>query len=647
MTRTRCFLLLTIIILIFTACTPQVTDIPIVAETATPASPLLTKTVTATPSVRSLTVCLGDEPSTLYPYGNLNASARSVLSAVYDGPIDVVEYGYEPIILEKIPNLEDRDAQVSAVSVQAGDQVVDSSGNVVTLERGMQVRPSGCRSDECAIKYDGSSAIQMDQLVVTFSMLEGLMWSDGEPVTASDSVYSFQLAADPSNTGSHYVTDRTAIYEAADDYTLQWWGKPGFIDPDYALNFWMPLPQHAWSEFTPADLSKLEASARMPVGWGPYIIDEWQAGRSIHLVKNLNYFRAESGLPKFDELTFLIQPDADSAVSALLDGACDVLDPSVRLDSHVGLLQQMQSDKQARLLVAQSTNMEWLGLGIVPASYDNGFSSKENRPDFFGDKRMRQAIALCLDRQRVVDTVLFGLSQVPDVYLPADHPLHNGNIQTYEFNPQAGSQILEQIGWLDDDRDPTTPRRAANVTRVPVGTPLVLNYITSSATQRHQVADILTESLAQCGIGLNPSFMSADEFYAQGPNGPLFGRQFDLAAYSIGSNSLKPQCEWFTTNQIPDESNNWVGTNVTGYKSPRFDEACLGAAQTLPTDPEFSLHQEAQAIFASDLPAIPLYLRLKVAATRYDFCGFTLDPSSSSALNDIEIFDYGEGCASQ
>lgn len=628
------------------ACTPQVTEIPIIAETATPSQPSLTGTVTTTPAVRSLTVCLGEEPNTLYPYGNLNSAARSVLSAIYDGPIDVVEYGYEPIILEKIPNLDDGDAQVTPVSVQAGEQVVDSRGNIVTLERGTQVRPSGCRSDDCAVRYDGSSAIQMDQLVVTFSMLEDLMWSDGEPMTASDSVFSFQLASDPATPGSKYVVQRTAIYEAADDYTIQWWGKPGFIDPDYALNFWMPLPEHAWAELPIADLSKLEISSRMPIGWGPYLIDEWEEGQHLHLVKNLNYFRADSGLPKFEELTFLFQDDADSALSALLDGTCDVLDPSVRLDAHVGLIQQMERDEQAQLLIAQTTNMEWLGLGIVPASYDDGFSASddEDRPDYFGDKRMRQALALCLDRQQVVDTVLFGLSQVPDVYLPADHPLHNGNIQTYAFNPESGNEILEQVGWLDDDNDPTTPRRAANVTRVPVGTSLILNYFTSSATQRHQVVDIFRQSLAQCGIGLNPIFMTADDFYAQGPTGPLFGRQFDLAAYSIGSNSLKPQCEWFTSAQIPTEANNWVGTNVTGYKSSQFDRACLGASQTLPGDPEFSLHQEAQSIFAADLPDIPLYVRLKVAAARRDFCGFALDPSSSSALSDIEVFDYGEEC---
>ena len=147
-------------------------------------------------------------------------------------------------------------------------------------------------------------------------------------------------------------------------------------------------------------------------------------------------------LPKFDELTFLIVPDTRCSAYRARGWNCDVLDPSIRLDGQVGLLQQMQLDGQAKLLTAQTMTMEWLGIGIVPASYDDGYNStaKQDRPDIFGDKRMRQAIALCLDRQKVVDTVLFGLSQVPDSYLPSDHPLHNGNVQTYEFNPTAGNQ---------------------------------------------------------------------------------------------------------------------------------------------------------------------------------------------------------------
>ncbi|HET6595842.1 MAG TPA: ABC transporter substrate-binding protein [Anaerolineales bacterium] len=621
------------------ACAPTPVVTPFVPDT-----PTVTPIATATPVVRSLHVCLGEEPNTLYPYGNLNAAARSVLSAIYDGPLDVVDYAYEPIILEKIPALEDGDAQISPVNVTAGAEVVDTTGNVVLLNTGTRVRPSGCRSDDCAIAYDGSSTIQMDQLVVTFTMLEGLMWSDGEPLTTSDSLYSFNLASADVTPGSKFLIDRTQIYEAADEQTILWWGKPGFIDPDYYTNFWMPLPEHAWGEFPPEELLRVDVSTRVPLGWGPYIIDEWQPGQQIHLIKNLNYFRTESGLPRFDELTFLIFPNADAAVSALIEGTCDVLDPSTRLDGHVGLLRQMRLDNQADLLTAQTQTIEWLGMGITPASYEDNFDVEEDRPDFFGDKRTRQAIALCLDRQKVVDTVLFGLSQVPDSYLPPDHPLHNANLQTYEFNPEAGNEILTDVGWIDKDNDPSTPRQAVGVTNVPADTPLLLNYHTTSATQRRQVAEIFTQSLAECGVGLNVIYSPASEFYSPGPAGPLFGRQFDLAEYAIGVNSLEPQCSWFVSSQIPTEENRWVGTNISGYSNAVFDAACAKALQTVSTDPEYAFHQEAQALFAADLPSIPLYLRLKVAATRPDFCGFTLDPSSSSPLADIEIFDYGQSC---
>jgi len=291
--------------------------------------------------------------------------------------------------------------------------------------------------------------------------------------------------------------------------------------------------------------------------------------------------------------------------------------------------------------------MEWLSFSLLHASYDNGYRStglNPDRPDFFGDVRVRKAIAYCLDRQKVVDTVLFGLSRVPDSYIPLDNPLHNGNLQTYEYNPASGREILEQIGWIDRDNDPSTPRQALGVTRIPNGTPLVLDYYTTNATQRRQVVEIFTASLAECGIGINPIYQTAAEFYAQGPNGPLFGRKFDLAQYAIGVNTLEPQCSWFTTDQIPNEADNWVGVNISGFSDPDFDAACKEALQSLPNEPGYTSHQRAQEFFAFELPSIPLFMRLKIAAARNDFCGFTLDPSSFYALADLESFDYGTGC---
>jgi peptide/nickel transport system substrate-binding protein len=540
------------------------------------------------------------------------------------------------------------DALLDSVPVQSADPIIDAEGNLAFLGTGTRVRPAGCRSDECAIEYDGSSPLEMDQMIVNFSLLEGLVWSDGEPLTSADSVYAFELASDEDTPGFKFITDRTQVYEATDETTVQWWGIPGFIDPTYYTNFWAPLPKHAWEDFSAAELPEVDIASRTPVGWGPYVLQDWIAGDHLTLTKNVRYFRADEGLPIFDTLVFRVVPDPNAAVSDLVAGKCDLLDSTINLDGQLSFLLQMQTDGQAQALTATNNIIEWLGLGITPASYDDGYTTSPplDRPDFFFDQRTRQAIALCLDRQKVVDTVLFGLSEVPNTYISPDHPLYDSTVPPYPFDPAQGRRILEQVGWRDVDNDPSTPLQAQGVLNVPPLTPLVLNYSTSSATQRRQVSEILAQSLGECGIGVNLSYLSYIDLYAEGGSGgPLFGRNFDLAQYAMGTPSLEPPCSWYTSGQIPDESNNWVGANVTGYKNLDFDAACLRAQQQIPDDAAYrEAYLQTQAIFTSDLPAIPLYVRLKVAAARPDMCGFALDPTANSLWN-IESLDYGANCA--
>ena len=609
-------------------------------------SPTFEPTLTAT-SVppRQLTVCLGQEPVSLYPLNNLSSAARGVLAAVYDGPIDTNSYGVQAVILDRLPSIENGDAQLFSKSVYVGDEVVDASGTPVTLAAGVKIRPAGCHSDACIIGYNGTSEILMDQMQVTFSLLPGLTWSDGEPLTAEDSVYAYQVALDPASSGSRYLLDRTRSYEAADETTIQWWGKPGFIDPTYFTNFWSPLPKHLWSQFAVDQLTETDESARTPLGWGAYVIQEWVAGDHITLTKNPRYFRAGEGLPKYDILTYRFVADPGTAISDLLAGTCDILDPSIRLDGQAGLLRSMAEQNQLQALFTTLPVMEELALGIHPASYDNGFDAGRDRVDFFGDARVRQALAFCLDRQQVVDSVLSGLSSVPNSYLPPEHPLYNRSVTSYSFNVAAAGQLLEQAGWKDVDHDPSTPRQAWGVAGIPSGAPFEVNYVTTNAVQRQQASTLLTDSLAQCGIKVNIQYLDANTLYAPGPDGLLFGRNFDLVEFAMGSTGNEPPCDWYTASEIPNAANNWVGTNVSGYSNPAFEAACLATQQSLPDDPAHVLaYTQAQSIFANDLPVIPLYWRVNTAAVRADMCHFSLDPTALSSLWNIEALDYGAGC---
>lgn len=601
---------------------------------------------TATTLPRLLTICTGQEPNSLYPFGTLNLAARSVLGAIYDGPIDTFTNGYKAVILEKIPAIGKDDAQLAAVPVKRGETVVDTAGNPAVLDVGVKVFPSGCTDEACAIHYDGSSPLQMDQLVVTFRLLPNLTWSDGTPLTAADSVFAFTLASDPATPGSKYLIDRTKAYEVADDRTVQWWGLPGFRDPSYADNFWSPLPKHLWEKIPAVELAKGDVKAHPPVGWGPYIFKEWVAGEYIHLDKNPAYFRAAENFPRFASLTFRFVKDAPTGVSALIAGQCDILDTSLRLDGEIELLTELARNNQVKLETATTPLIERLDFGIRPASYDDGYAPGiGDRQDILGDVRTRQGIAYCLDRQKVVNTVLGGLSEVPNSFISSQHLLYDDQIAKYPFDVNQGIALLEQAGWVDADNNPATPRVANTVSGVSMGTPLTLNYWTTSALQRRQVSEVFSQSLAECGVGVNVQYYSQDELYAPGPDGPLFGRKFDLVEYAIGSTGTEPPCSWFTSQQIPTSSNKWVGVNISGYSNPDYDAACRKAMLMLPGQDEYkNSYAAVQTIFANDLPSVPLYMRIKAAVARPDMCDFSLNAFAVNDLWNIEGLDYGSGC---
>jgi peptide/nickel transport system substrate-binding protein len=499
----RFFSLLAILAFVLAACGGEG------GGTATPA-PTLPTEESPTPTEaapRTLTICLGQEPASLFPLGNLSSSAQAVLAAIYDGPIDSNAYGYQPVILAKLPSLADGDATLTAVAAYVGDEVVDADGVPATLAPGVRVRPAGCRSDSCAVEYDGTAEIQMDQMAVSFSLLPGLTWSDGTPLTSADSVYAYTLASNPNLPGSRYLVDRTQSYEATDDLTVQWWGKPGYVDPTYFINFWAPLPRHEWEGFSPDELPEIDIASITPLGWGPYVIQEWVQGEAIRLTRNPEYFRADEGLPAFDTLTFRFQPDPEAAISALVAGQCDLLDPGIHLEGQLALLESMAGQGQVQVFSTPTPVMERIDFGIRPAAYDDGYLATSDRADFFGDARVRQAIVLCIDRQAIVDAVLGGRSSVPASFVPEGHPRYNAAVTAYAYDANAANQLLEQAGWRDQDSDPATPRQAWGVSTVLNGTPLELTYLTTGAAQRVQVASMVADSLADCGVRVDVQYL--------------------------------------------------------------------------------------------------------------------------------------------
>lgn len=590
---------------------------------------------------KDLIICDAQEPDNLYIYGTSMSASRGVQHAIFTDDYTNLAYGYQADGLEKLPSLEDGDAVINVVDVTAGTLVRDATDAVVPLEEGVVV----VNADGEEVTFDGTP-IPMEQMVVDFTMKQRY-WSDGTPVTAADSLYSFGLNADPDTPWTRYALERTANYEATGDLSTRWTSVPGFKDATYFLNFWRPAPEHAWGNFSAAELLEAEASSRLPIGDGPFKIVEWVAGSSIYLEPNEHYYRAEEGLPYLDSVTFKFVPDTNQLMAQLLAGQCDI-----------GLQNGMDAGQAPFLIEAEQNGLlvPYFQTGTVYEHIDfgvdsiDGYGDDEGRPDWFEDARVRQAMTMCTDRQSMVDSILYGRSEVIHTYVPSVHPLYPDELNEWPFDVAAANALLDEAGFVDSDGDgireyPGGPNGEF------AGEPFAVSLGTTSGNDmRQQLTQIFKENMLACGIEVELEYLPASEWFADGPDGPLFGRRFDLGEFAWLT-SVEPSCSLYGSWNIPGPPeqaelypSGWGGQNETGWRNEEFDAACQQALGSLPgTEAYESAHKEAQIIFSDQVPVIPLFLRLKVAATRPEVLNFNMDATQNSELYNIYEIDLDMG----
>jgi peptide/nickel transport system substrate-binding protein len=560
-------------------------------------------------------------------------AARLIREAIYDGPIDTVGYTHRPVILEALPSLANGDAVIEQVTVELGDRIVNGDGEVMALAQGMRVRPAGCRTAQCEVPFEGESLL-MDRLRATFRLKPDVRWADGTPLTAQDAVYSYKLARDPDTLKGKWLEIRTHSYEAPDPHTVVWTGMPGFLDPDYVLAFWTPLPKHAWVGYTAAELPETPEVTRTPLGYGPYVIQTWEPGQYVRLTPNPHYFRADEGLPFFETLTFrfISNQTIDGALDALADGTCDLLTRELYVEDGLARLQAMAEAGEARMVTQPSPVWEHLTFNVSPPpDYE--------APAYFADARTRRAVAWCVDRARILEEMSHGLSTVSHTYLPSEHPLYvTEAITAYSHDPAQGRALLDAAGWRDEDGDGV--REAHGVVGVFDGTPLHIRYSTTTSPARERVATLIAQDLTACGFAVEVETLDVGTFFASGAGTPLYGRHFDVAAFSW-LNGVHPACELYLSTEISSEKNQWSGQNLGGYADTAYDTFCRQAMGALPSEVSYAnAHREAQRVFNADLPALPLYRRLQVFAARPNLLGFAPDPLAPETWN-LETFSLG------
>lgn len=434
--------------------------------------------------------------------------------------------------------------------------------------------------------------ISADGTTYTFVLDDRRRWHDGEPVTADDVLLTVQLLQDPAFPGLPEVAApwQGIQVEKVDERTVRF-TLPEPFGPFLEQTTIGLLPAHLLEGTPAAELPGLPFNGK-PVGAGPFKVDEVDA-LQITLVPDPAYPDQGAYL---DALAFRFYPSSRAAVTAVVEGAAT----------------------GSRFVPAEQ--VEWLeqqgGVSILSApNYGRSvvlFLNTRQAP--FDDKHVRQAVALAIDRERL-------LQEVPGGGEPAYGPIsprswgHKSPLSA-GAGVEAAKRLLSQTGWEDRDGDGVLDRGGAS---------LSFSIATSDAPERRQVAGFLARALEGIGMKVEVETLPWDEFRDQ----RLALHNFTAALAEISLTSGDPDVHAFWhSSQAAD------GLNLSGWQSERADQMLETGRRLWDQEERRKVYAEFQDLFAEEVPAVFLYYPLYRQAIGEQVKGPSLNP----LLDPVERF---------
>lgn len=657
-TRSKALLVLSVLLvlsMVLSACatttaTPETITVektvvvPGAAEVTT-----VVEVVTATPEPeapveKTLVVCMGQEPNTLYTLTDSSLVKSAVLEALYDFGVDTRSYQYQPRGLTQLPSFDNGGAAQAEVEVKVGDMVYDAAQDlVVTILPTSTVTLNQLSGPAITNDFAVTPTAKTVQLTVKWELMDGLTWEDGTPVTADDLVFAWETWLSPDTPAAKYTPERSESFTALDAKTAQWVGAKGYTTGTYFLDALPnPLPKHLLGSMTPAQILESEDANRKPLAFGPFKLESWTEGDNITLVKNPTYYLASEGLPNLDKVIYRFIPDVNQAIAQLASGECDIGTQDMAFEGSLPLIKQFESEGLMIPQVVAGTTFEHLDFNSAPMgslegdpSVYKGFAGTVKNADgsfIFANPEIRQAISYCIDKQAIVDQATNGAGVVMNVYSPSDHPMYPGDeaLNVIPFDPAKGLELLAKNGWSDTDAD--------GVLDDGKGTKLSFVHSTRTNALRQKVTQIVQAQLKDnCQIETTIELIGS-EYFDDGPGGLVFGRQYDMGEFAWLT-GVEPPCNLYQGNQIPSETFGWGAQNNTGFQNAEFDNACVAASTTLDEAVKKEQHGLAMNLFSQGLPSIILFSRGKIVVTGPNIVGVIMDSTANTEMWNVENFD--------
>ncbi len=462
----------------------------------------------------------------------------------------------------------DLHSQITANNAFAIDKIFEP---LLTFDSAGKLHPA------VASAYDESS----DGLTWTFTIRDGIQFSNGDKVTPADVVFSLQSHLDEKDAPLPFSAPITSITAEGSNQVVVKLSKaytPFAAEiAEFANGI---IPDNYAGESKDAFFAK-------PIGTGPFVVDSWTSGADITFGKNTHYW--QKGKPYVDKLVYKTVTDDNQLVTQLQAGQVDAIDD---------VPQANVADLKANTAVKVDSTDSW--------NVEELFFNTKNKQ--FSDVHVRRAIAYAIDKAGIVKATSFGTSKAADSLLPPTIQYYSKDIDAPSFDVDAAKKELAQSAY-------------------PTGFTTTL-LIASDETLWQQEAQAIQEELKAIGITVKIESIDHATFRDR-----FFAYKFDFMLNSATSDYADPN----SIVEFQADPSGFSKSFWTSYSNPEVT-ALLKKGQTQPAGADrASTYQQIQKLIAADSPYIPLSYPAAIKATSAKVHGFEVLPNGSTDLTSAWI----------
>jgi glutathione transport system substrate-binding protein len=449
---------------------------------------------------------------------------------------------------------------------------------LLTFDQHMQIQPL------LATKWEVSS----DGLTYTFTLRQGVKFSDGTPFDAQAAKVNFDRLRDPNNHLQRYsLFSMIKDVKVVDDHTVQ-----VVLDHPFSA-FIYDVAHPAAMMISPKALQQYgnQGIATHPVGTGPFTFVEWVHGDHITVKKNPDYW--QPGKPYVDQIVFKDVPDASQRLAMLKTGEAQFVYPVSPVD--------------AKALAGNSA----VKVSNDPSIYVTYVAMNElHKP--FDDQRVRLALNYAVDKQALIDSLYQGYASLMHSEI-APQVWGYKDVGTYPFDLAKAKALLAQAGY-------------------PTGFSTTLWSANDSFTQQRDV--FIQQQLAQVGVKVTIQAMETGTFLSSVMQ-PADQNKAQLVL--LGWSPSTGDADWGLRSQLSKTTEPPNGYDVSFYSNPQVEQLLQAALQTTDPTQRANDYAQVQQLVFQDAPWIWLVSPNNISAMAANVSGAYVVPDNTLELQFVQI----------